>query len=228
MKKKLLTSIALVALATLSACGGDGGSTQVAAVPPPTAAPPPPPPTSAGLSVDACLNQQVAFGRSLVNILVPDVLVLDLAQPAGFPNGRDLDDPVIDLALAALFLRLSTHPVTTFVGLPVNPNVFDQPLRTTFPFYAAPLGSPQLSATNGVNFNFRADPAGNFVRVERAGVAAISTAVVLGAAKNVYNDSNPTADAAGTNVPLILEGYRGLTNALNDDFRGLQLTPCAT
>jgi hypothetical protein len=60
------------------------------------------------------------------------------------------------------------------------------------------------------------------------GLPAISTAVVVGSSKLVYNDSTPTVDAAGTNAPLILEGYRSLTNALNDDFKGLGLTPCAT
>jgi hypothetical protein len=176
-----------------------------------------------------CLNQTVAFGRSLQSLLIPDLLVLDLNQPAGFPNGRDLDDPVIDLTLAALFLRLSVHPVDTFFNVPVNPRTFDQPLRSTFPFYAAPLGNPPLSPSNGSNFNFRTDPVGNFVRVERAGFPAISTAVIFPSArKNAYNDGSPAQDATGTFVPDILAGYQNLTDNLNGDFRALGLTPCAT
>ena len=162
------------------------------------------------------------------DILIPDQLDLDLSQPSGFPNGRDLDDPVIDLTLAAIFLDLSRHPVTTFVSARVNPDQFDQPLRTTFPFYAPPLGNPPISPSTGTNFNFRTDPASSYVRVDRAGVPAISTATVVGANKLLYNDSNPTQDSAGVNVPRILEGYQDLTNKLNDDIRGLGLTPCAT
>jgi hypothetical protein len=219
--------LALGALALILGVSGCGGDNAGQAVAPPTAAPVTTP-VATGLSIDACLAQTVANGRSLQNILIPDVLVLDLSQPAGFPNGRKLDDPVIDLEFAALFLDLRTQPITTFVTRVLNPNVFDQPLRTTFPYYAPPLGIPTLSATNGVNFNFRTDPTNAYTRVDRMGLPAISTAVVVGSSKLVYNDSSPTVDAAGTNAPLILEGYRNLTNALNDDFKGLGLTPCAT
>lgn len=231
-KQKLMLGVALAAMAlSTSACNSNDLVTPPPPPPvvtPPPPPPPPPPPGPTSFDVTRCLNQVVAGGRSLQGILIPDVLTLDLSQPSGFPNGRDLDDPVIDLALAGLFLDLTRHSVLTFVNLPVNPNVFDQPLRTTFPFYAAPLGTPTLSPTTGTNFNFRTDPVGNFVRVDRAGAPAISTAVVLGANKLRYNDSNPTEDAAGVNVPRILEGYQQLTNSLNDDFRGLGLTPCAT
>jgi Domain of unknown function (DUF4331) len=231
-KQKLMLGVALLAMSmSTAACNSNDLSTPPPPPPvvtPPPPPPPPPPPGPTSFDVTRCLNQVVAGGRSLQSILIPDVLVLDLSQPSGFPNGRDLDDPVIDLELAALFLDLTRHSVLTFVNLPVNPNVFDQPLRTSFPFYAAPLGTPTLSPTTGTNFNFRTDPAGNYIRVDRAGVPAISTAVVLGANKLRYNDSNPTEDAAGVNVPRILEGYQQLTNSLNDDFRGLGLTPCAT
>jgi len=225
MSGRFAFSSALLALVmAASGCGGEGTGQ---AVPAPTVAPVTPP-AATGLSIDGCLQQTVANGRSLQNILIPDVLVLDLSQPAGFPNGRKFDDPVIDLEFAALFLDLRTQPVTTFVNRVLNPFVFDQPLRTTFPYYAAPLGTPTLSATNGVNFNFRTDPASAYTRVDRMGLPAVSTAVVVGSSKLTYNDSTPTADAAGTNAPLILEGYRNLTNALNDDFKALGLTPCAT
>jgi Domain of unknown function (DUF4331) len=220
-RKSLFSSVAGICLAsTIASCGGNGSS------PPP----PPPPPVAGGqtgLSLTKCLNQNVA-GRKLVDILVPDQLVLRLDQPSGFPNGRDLDDPVIDLELAALFLDLTVHPVTTLVNVPVNPNVFDQPLRTSFPFFAAPLGNPPLSATNGTNFNFRVNAASAYTRVDRMGVPAISTATVLGPRKNAYNDSSPQIDATSASVPDILAGYQALTDALNDDFKRLGLTPCAT
>ncbi len=230
---KLFTTIALAAMALATAsCGGDDDNAPIGGAPPPVAVvppPPPPPPPQMGASfnVTPCLAQTVA-GRSVQSILIPDQLDLDLSQPSGFPNGRDLDDPVIDLILAAIFLDLSRHPVTTLVNARVNPDVFDQPLRTTFPFYAAPLGNPPISPSTGSNFNFRTDAPSNYVRVDRAGIPAVSTAVVLGANKLRYNDSNPTEDAAGTNVPRILEGYQDLTDKLNGDFRALGLTPCAT
>lgn len=226
----LFTAAAMATLALATAACEETGvtsgppATSLAPTPTPT-----PTPTPIGISVNVgpCLAQMAA-GRRVQDILIPDILDLDLAAPSGFPNGRDLDDPVIDLVLAAIFLDLSRHPVTTFVGLPVNPNVFDQPLRTTFPFYARPLGTPPISPSTGTNFNFRTNVAANYTRVDRAGAPAISTAVVLGANKLLYNDSNPTEDAAGVNVPRILEGFQQLSNALNDDFRALGLTPCAT
>jgi hypothetical protein len=216
-----LVAVALAA-ACLSACGGEDASQAVA---PPTASPITPP-AATGLSVDGCLAQTVANGRSLQNILIPDVLVLDLSQPAGFPNGRKFDDPVIDREFAMLFLDLRRHPLSTFVDMPLNPNVFDQPLRTTFPYYAPPLGTPTLSATNGVNFNFRTDPTSAYTRLDRMGLPAVSTAVVVGTSKLTYNDSSPLVDATGANAPLILQGFRALTNSLNDDFKALGLTPC--
>lgn len=220
--KPLFIGVAFGAMAMLSSCGGGSASAPVAVAPPP-----PPPVAQTSFSVTKCLNQVVG-GRKVVDILVPDQLVLNLSQAAGFPNGRDLDDPVIDLELAVLFMDLSVHPATVLVNVPVNPNVFDQPLRTAFPFFAAPLGSPPLSPTTGSNFNFRTDPPSNFVRVDRAGIPAVSTATVLGPRKNAYNDSSPAIDATGQSVPDILAGYQALTDSLNDDFKRLGLTPCAT
>ena len=229
-KKHLMISVAFAVMALASGCDGRTVAPPVAVVPPP-APPPPPPPTGTSFSITKCLSQTVG-GRSVQDILIPDQLVLDLAQPSGFPNGRDLDDPVVDLELAVLFLDLTKHPAdvlfNAFNGAGVNPKTFDQPLRTVFPFFAAPLGTPPLSTTNGTNFNFRADPAINYVRVDRAGIPAVSTVAVLGPRKNNYNDSSPAIDATGANVNDVVAGYQALTNALNDDFKGLGLTPCAT
>jgi hypothetical protein len=226
-KKHLFIGVAFSAMALLSGCGGGGSAPAPVVAPPPPPPSPPPPPTGTSLSLTRCLNQ-VVVDRKLVDIVVPDQLVLDLSKPAGFPNGRRLEDQVVDLELAALFLDLTRHPVTLLTTIPVNPNTFDQPLRTSFPFFAAALGTPTLSATNGTNFNFRADPDSNYVQVDRMGVPAVATVTILGPRKNAYNDGSPAADAAGTYVPDILAGYQALTNALFDDFQGLGLTPCAT
>jgi hypothetical protein len=222
--KPLMAGIAFAAMSLLSGCGGGNSAPAPVVVAPP---PPPPPTAQTSFSLTKCLNQVVG-GRKVVDIVVPDQLVLDLAQPAGFPNGRDLDDPVVDLELAVLFLDLTKHSAGILVGVPVNPNVFDQPILTSFPFFAKALGTPPLSATNGTTFNFRTDPPSNYVRVDRMGVPAVATVTILSPKKNAYNDSSPAQDAAGANVPDVLAGYQALTDALNDDFKGLGLTPCAT
>jgi hypothetical protein len=47
---------------------------------------------------------------------------LDLAQASGFPNGRQLQDPVADVTLAVLLLKLSaTQSAATFAMKPLNP-----------------------------------------------------------------------------------------------------------
>lgn len=79
-----------------------------------------------------CLGQEFAPGRTVASLVVPnDVLRLDLTAAAGFPNGRKLADPVIDVTLAVLFLRINrAGPGTcgmapcspaTLAGVPVNP-----------------------------------------------------------------------------------------------------------
>lgn len=71
-------------------------------------------------------------------LIQPDTLKLDLTNPPGFPNGRRLSDPVIDLTLAVLFLDLQVHTVDTFADLPVNPPANDVTFSPVFPFLAAP------------------------------------------------------------------------------------------
>lgn len=228
-KKDLLIGVAFAVMALVSGCDGRTVAPPVAVVPPP--APPPPPPTGTSFSLTKCLSQTVG-GRSVQDIVIPDQLVDDLSIPSSFPNGRKLDDPVIDLELAVLFLDLTKHPADTFVkafgGAGVNPSNFDQPLRPAFPFFAAALGTPPLSTTDGANFNFRSDPAINYVRVDRMGLPAVATVTILSPRKNAYNDSSPAEDAAGRNVGDVVAGYQKFTDALNDDFKGLGLTPCAT
>lgn len=69
-------------------------------------------------------------------LVVPDTIKLDLASPAGFPNGRLLTDPVIDVTLAVVLLDLTAagQDATSLVGL--NPSANDVPFGTTFPYLA--------------------------------------------------------------------------------------------
>jgi hypothetical protein len=229
-----LTLAAVLALPVLLAgCGSNEPTTNPIVVPPVSVAPtptpaPPPAPTPTSFNVGPCLNQTVVPGRTVANLVVPDVLQLDLNQPAGFPNGRRYLDPVIDVTLAAIFLDLRRHPATTFAAIPVNPNGVDQPLPTTFPFLAPPLGSPPVSGGAGTNFTFRSDLPSAYTRVDRAGMPAVSTALISGNPnKNSYNDDTPTIDATGKWVPELSGTLTILTNALADDFGRLGLTICA-
>ncbi len=95
-----------------------------------------------------CLGQMYAVGRTVASLVVPnDVIQLDPTVAAGFPNGRRLQDPVIDVTLAVLLLRLNTGicgtgvatcNAATLATLPLNPAMNDSTNGTTFPYLAAP------------------------------------------------------------------------------------------
>ncbi len=71
-------------------------------------------------------------------LVVPDVIRLDLTGMAGFPNGRKLADPVMDVTLALVLLDLKVHEVTTLAGLPLNPPANDVAFLADFPYLADP------------------------------------------------------------------------------------------
>lgn len=90
--------------------------------------------TGAGLTpciVEDCVAQAAP-------IVVPDTIKIDPSMPAGFPNGRQPQDQVIDLTLAVLLLDLNMHAVTTLAELPLNPPANDKPFLDTFPYFAEP------------------------------------------------------------------------------------------
>ncbi len=78
--------------------------------------------------------------------------------------------------------------------------------------------------TTVATFNFSTDAPDTYTRVDRSGMPAISTALV--ASKDMYNQSNPTDDAASAYVPEILNSLTFLHGALDEQLRGLGLTPC--
>jgi hypothetical protein len=89
-----------------------------------------------GLSLTPCAPDVcVMQGAPLV---VPDTLQIDPAAAAGFPNGRQPTDQVIDLTLAVLLLDLSVHAVDTLAGVPVNPPANDKAFLPSFPYFAEP------------------------------------------------------------------------------------------
>lgn len=96
----------------------------------------------------SCLGQEYAAGHTVASLIVPhDTLTLDPTQPAGFPNGRRLEDPVIDVTLGVLLLNIAggqcgtpsaNCSALTLASLPLNPAHNDVMNLTTFP-YIAPI-----------------------------------------------------------------------------------------
>jgi len=220
--------ISLAALATallLSAC--DGSSPTPAPTPSPT---PTPSATTVSYDPENCFTQAVPGSAiTLRQMIIPDTLKLDLARPSGFPNGRDLDDPVVDILLAMLLLDLnvSGQSTLTFANLPLNPPGNDRPFTTTFPFLAPPQGSPPRAATTGKTFDFRTDPDSAFTQVDRMGVPAVATALIGSSQKTPYNDANPTVDASGQFQAEETTLLRNLFNSIGDDLTRLGLRLCA-
>ncbi|WP_217352671.1 DUF4331 family protein [Sphingomonas sp. ID1715] len=228
-----MRSLPLLALAltlpALSACGGGDGGAGPRPAPVATATPTPSP-TITGTSFDVtrCLNQQVALGTSVTNLIIPDTVKLDVTKPNGFPNGRQLNDPVIDITLAVLFLDLTKHPANLLASLPLDPPGNEETLRSTFPYLGVPNGNPPMPPANGTNFNFRTDPPSAYTSVDRMGMPAVATALISSSQKNPYNDSKPSDDTAGKFTSDIRSTLTGLTNSLADDFQRLSLNMCAT
>jgi hypothetical protein len=73
-------------------------------------------------------------------------------------------------------------------------------------------------------FTFQTNPATDYVRVDRAGMPAIATAVI--SSKDAYNASNPADDVAGEYVDEIVASITFLHDALDDDLTSLGITPC--
>lgn len=216
----------LAAMAVLGGCFGGGDN-----APDPVATATPSPMATAGpatFNVTSCLNQMIpGTGLTVAGAVIPDTLKINLAAASGFPNGRRLPDPVIDATLAVIFLDLTKHAPDTLAKLPLNPPANDRAFRTTFPYLATPNGSPPLALTNGTTFNFRTDAESAFVRVDRMGMPAVSTALIGTDRKNAYNDADPAIDATGAFGGDLTSNLTGLTNALADDLTRAGLTPCA-
>ncbi len=228
--RQVAMASAILALGLLAACGDDDNDNRVTnpgPAPSPIATAPPPITT---YNVAPCLNQVIpgTGGTTVAGAVVPDTLTINFAAASGFPNGRRLPDPVIDVTLAVIFLDLNVHSPAVLAGLPLNPPANDLEFRDSFPFLAAPQGSPPLAPSDGSGFTFRTDAPTAYVRVDRMGMPAVATALIGSDQKIPYNDANPAVDASGAFVPELTEQLTGLTNALADDLVAAGLTPCAT
>jgi hypothetical protein len=87
-------------------------------------------PSATEPTIGQCIDQAAPF-------VVPDTLTIDVSGAAGFPNGRALPDPVIDVTLALILLDLSVHDVALFASLPLNPPANDLTFPPNFPYLAA-------------------------------------------------------------------------------------------
>ena len=248
--RKSLFATAPLALATLlAACNSSPDAAvvapPVAVAPAPAPAPSPTPtptPSPASRNVTACLNQVIpgTGGATPASLVIPDTVKVDFTRPLGFPNGRQLADQVVDITLAALFLRLdgvNPEPVTRLAALPLNPGGNDLNggvFPTTFPYLLPPQGTPPISTGTGASFNFRTDPASSFVRVDRNGMPAVAVALIGGATpadrplKDRFNDANLSDDIAGVFVPDIVSQLTALHNALADDLIAAGFKVCST
>lgn len=233
LRRAALVATPLSLALLLPACGGDGdgGAPPVVVAPTPTPSPSPSPsptPSPASRNVTACLNQVIpgTGGATPASLVVPDTIKLNFAAASGFPNGRQLNDPVVDVTLAVLLLDMTKHSPALLAGLPLNPPN-DNTLVASFPFLGLANGGQPTPGT-GTVFRFRDDAVSSYVRVDRMGQPAVATAVIGSAMKNAYNDADPSNDAAGTFVPEIVAQLTTLHNALADDLIGAGLTPCST
>jgi hypothetical protein len=89
-------------------------------------------------AVDGGTGSCVTFAAPLI---IPDTLKIDTTADAGFPNGRGLADPVIDVTLAVALLELTGNPAphtpVDLVGV-LNPPANDKEFMTVFPYLATP------------------------------------------------------------------------------------------
>ncbi len=102
-------------------------------------------------AVDAVLNGPVGpeDGGALGNLtsqqvaeaLVPDIVTIDFSKPVTFPNGRQLTNDVIDVALSLVLNR------TAGITDAISSN--DKAFGTSFPFLADPFVAPAASPAAG-------------------------------------------------------------------------------
>lgn len=71
-------------------------------------------------------------------VIVPDTIKYDPAMPTAYPNGRKLEDQVVDITLAAVLLDLKVHPLDVLAKIPLNPPKNDVAFKAEFPFLAPP------------------------------------------------------------------------------------------
>jgi hypothetical protein len=72
-------------------------------------------------------------GMTVLDLVTPDFVTIDVDEPGGFPNGRRPDDQITDLVLAMGLVDLSTMTVDQ---VHLNPPENDVPFPEGFPYLA--------------------------------------------------------------------------------------------
>jgi len=75
--------------------------------------------------------------------LIPDVVTIDFSKPVQFPNGRRLQDDVIDVELGVVLNRGGAR------GIPDGVNANDKPFGSTFPYEADPTTAAVVPGVPG-------------------------------------------------------------------------------
>jgi hypothetical protein len=72
-------------------------------------------------------------------VIVPDTIKYDPSKPTAYPNGRKLEDRVVDITLAAVLLKLDDkQPLSLLADIPLNPGANDVPFSKEWPYLAPP------------------------------------------------------------------------------------------
>ncbi|MEE2787706.1 MAG: DUF4331 family protein [Myxococcota bacterium] len=87
-----------------------------------------------------CLTQEVQMGVRVADLIIPDTITITGEADQGFPFGRKLTDPVMDITLAVLLLDLTQNEPDALVGV-LNPTENDVAYAPEFP-YLAPAHAP--------------------------------------------------------------------------------------
>jgi len=102
-----------------------------------------------GLALDPCVTPPLPMNNcddQTEPFVIPDVITISLDADAGFPNGRRLADPVMDIIFAVLLIDLGPmlQGITTFIDLDgdgtpgpsLNPLANDIEFAADFPYLA--------------------------------------------------------------------------------------------
>ncbi len=235
MRRSILGLPLMALTLCLPGCGGgeQRSAPPINVAPTPTPAPAPTP-TTGTLDVLPCLNQVVPLdrvppGTRVVDLVIPDTVTIWPDRPIGFPNGRLLSDPVIDITLGIILLDINSagQNAASFAALPLNPTQAGKVPIADFPFANTPHGSPLLDAGTGSDFTFDTAPLSAYVQVDRMGMPAVATSIILGPRKNAYSDGNVQLDTANTFAFDLIEGLRVFATPLQDDLADRGLRSCA-
>ena len=168
-------------------------------------------------------------GGESSRLIIPDTVTIWPDRPIGFPNGRLLSDPVVDITLGVVLLDINRagQNAASFAALPLNPTSATKPPLPDFPFANTPNDNPVLDPGTGTGFVFDAAPMSSYVQVDRMGMPAVATALILSPRKDAYSDGNVQLDTANTYAFDLIEGLRRFTEPLQDDIAARGLTGCA-